>query len=50
MPHVHRHLLPQGMGKVMRMPPVKGSQIRDGPRRCHQERSEMLQDNICKAA
>ncbi len=50
MPHAHRHLLPQGMGKVMRMPPVKGRQIWDGPRRCHQQRNEMLQDDICQVA
>ena len=50
MPQGHRHLLPQGMGKVMRMPPVKGSQIRDGPRRCHQQHNGILQDDICKAA
>jgi hypothetical protein len=34
MPHTHRHLLPQGMGKVIRMSPFKGSQIQDGPRLC----------------
>ena len=50
MPHTHRHLLPQGMGKVMRMSPFKGSQIRDGPRRCRQQRDGILQDDICKAA
>ena len=50
MPHVHRHLSSQGMGKVMRMPPVKGIQIRDGPRRCHQQRNGRLPDDICKAA
>ena len=50
MPHTHRHLFPRGMGKVMRMSPVKGSQIRDGPRLCRQQRNGMLQEDIRKAA
>jgi hypothetical protein len=50
MPDTHRHLLPQGMGKMRRIPPVKGCQIRDGPRRRRQQRNGMLQDDICKAA
>ena len=48
--HTHRHFLPQSMGKVMCMSPFKGSQIRDGPRRCRQQHDGIVQDDICKAA
>jgi len=50
MPYAHRYPLPQDMGKVMHMPLVKGRQIRDGPRRCRQQRNEMLPNDLGKAA
>jgi hypothetical protein len=45
-----RASLPQGMGKVMRLPPVHARRVRDGPLRCPHSLSTWRQDAPEKAA